>query len=165
MLVLGIVETVHGVVVRWSRWSSQTAGECNTENSCLRSDAPCKKKQKTRKRFICWWQGAVIPTLFHTKAWNGHKNWPLLHFMRSSPWFCLLTRLNYMTKTVRAFYKYIWNSRNKKLLIPCSSGGQLKPSLQPTRFFGSSFENLEDKVSTKSQQRTSLAWIKGKSRK
>lgn len=46
MLVLGIVETVHRVVVRWSRWSSQTAGECNTENSCLRLDAPWKKTKK-----------------------------------------------------------------------------------------------------------------------
>lgn len=51
MLVLGVIETVHRA--RWSRWSSQTAGGCSTENSCLQSDAPCGHKQR-KMVFICW---------------------------------------------------------------------------------------------------------------
>lgn len=46
MLVLGIRETVRGAPVRWSKWSSQTAGGCSTEN-CLLSDAPWENREST----------------------------------------------------------------------------------------------------------------------
>lgn len=45
MLVLGFIETGRRATIRWSRWSSQTAGECNTENPCLQMDAPWEHKE------------------------------------------------------------------------------------------------------------------------
>lgn len=41
-----LLKQYKGSVVRWSRWSSQTAAECNTENSCPQLDALWKKEEK-----------------------------------------------------------------------------------------------------------------------